>query len=585
MLRTHTCGELRKEDIGKEVILAGWVNRIRDHGGIMFIDLRDRFGITQVVLDSANQEMYSESLKLRPEYVIQVEGLVRARPQGLINPRLSTGEIEVEGKRITVLSPADLPPFEIEGKKEIDEALRLEYRYLDLRRRKMQENLILRHRAAQSIRRYLSERGFVEVETPFLTKSTPEGARDFLVPSRLNPGEFYALPQSPQLFKQMLMVAGLDRYFQIVRCFRDEDLRSDRQPEFTQVDIEMSFVDRSDVMGLVENLMVFLFREVLQRDIETPFPVLSYWEAMERYGVDKPDLRIPLVIDDLTELFGEGPFPPQKGSEIRVKSLFIPKSEAFSRKKLDTLAEEARSRNLSLSWVKGSSSQWNSPLKGKISEAIFTELFSRYPFEENALLLLVSGEKNRLVEFMGTLRWQIGKEEVRPEEFRFCWVVDFPLFEWNEEEKRWDSVHHPFTSPLPEDLPLLERDPASVRARAYDIVLNGYEIGGGSIRIHDTELQKKIFQLLNLDEQAIQEKFGFFVRALRYGCPPHGGIALGFDRLVMLMCGEESIREVIAFPKTQKGVCLLTGAPSRVEEEQLRVLGIRTVGGKLNRSV
>lgn len=577
MFRTHTCGELRKEDIGKEVILAGWVNRIRDHGGIVFIDLRDRFGMTQILLDPGNREMSTESAKIRPEYVIQVEGVVRARPEGLVNPKLPTGEIEVEVKKLKILSSAELPPFEIDGKKEIDEALRLQYRYLDLRRRKMRENLILRHRAAQSIRRYLSERGFIEVETPFLTKSTPEGARDFLVPSRLNPGEFYALPQSPQLFKQMLMIAGLDRYFQIVRCFRDEDLRSDRQPEFTQVDIEMSFVEPSDVMHLIENMMVCVFREVLGIEVEVPFPVLRYREAMEKYGVDKPDLRIPLTIDDLTEIFGEEPFPPQKGKETRVKSLFIPEGEAFSRKTLDTLAQEAREKTLSLSWIKGSREEWTSPLKGKLRESTLAELFARYRFGKNSLLLIASGEGNRVLEFMGNLRLQAGKEKVSPGDFRFCWVVDFPLLEWNEEEKRWDSVHHPFTSPLEEDLPLLEENPALVRARAYDIVLNGYEIGGGSIRIHDTGLQEKIFRLLNLDQPAIQEKFGFFVEALRYGCPPHGGIALGFDRLVMLMCGEESIREVIPFPKTQKGVCLLTGAPSKVEEEQLRTLGIRIV--------
>jgi aspartyl-tRNA synthetase len=577
VFRTHTCGELRKEDIGKEVILAGWVNRIRDHGGIVFIDLRDRFGVTQILLDPGNREMSTESAKIRPEYVIQVEGVVRARPEGLVNPKLPTGEIEVEVKKLKILSSAELPPFEIDGKKEIDEALRLQYRYLDLRRRKMRENLILRHRAAQSIRRYLSERGFIEVETPFLTKSTPEGARDFLVPSRLNPGEFYALPQSPQLFKQMLMIAGLDRYFQIVRCFRDEDLRSDRQPEFTQVDIEMSFVEPSDVMHLIENMMVCVFREVLGIEVEVPFPVLRYREAMEKYGVDKPDLRIPLTIDDLTEIFGEEPFPPQKGKETRVKSLFIPEGEAFSRKTLDTLAQEAREKTLSLSWIKGSREEWTSPLKGKLRESTLAELFARYRFGKNSLLLIASGEGNRVLEFMGNLRLQAGKEKVSPGDFRFCWVVDFPLLEWNEEEKRWDSVHHPFTSPLEEDLPLLEENPALVRARAYDIVLNGYEIGGGSIRIHDTGLQEKIFRLLNLDQPAIQEKFGFFVEALRYGCPPHGGIALGFDRLVMLMCGEESIREVIPFPKTQKGVCLLTGAPSKVEEEQLRTLGIRIV--------
>ncbi|MEN3186000.1 MAG: aspartate--tRNA ligase [Atribacterota bacterium] len=575
MLRTHTCGELRKEHIGKEVTLAGWVNRIRDHGGIVFVDLRDRFGITQIVLDSNQREIYAESLKLKPEYVIQVKGMVRARPEGLVNPKIPTGAIEVEVKALKTLSTSELLPFEIDGKKEIDEALRLRYRYLDLRRPKMRDNIILRHRAAQNIRYYLSREGFVEVETPFLTKSTPEGARDFLVPSRLNPGAFYALPQSPQLFKQMLMVAGFDRYFQIVRCFRDEDLRSDRQPEFTQIDIEMSFVDSLDVMRLTENMVAYLFKEVLGHDVEVPFPVLRYHEAMEKYGVDKPDLRIPVTIDDLTEIFQGESFPSQKDQGILVKALFFPEGEVLSRKKLDALAQEAKGKNLTLSWVKGSTTEWTSPLKGKLKESTFAELFAQYQFQKNSVLLLVSGEKDSLLEFMGNVRLQIGKESVRAGDFQFCWVVDFPLFEWNEEEKRWDSVHHPFTAPLDGDLSLLEDNPSLVRAKAYDVVLNGYEVGGGSIRIHDTNLQQKIFRLLNLNEQAIQEKFGFFVEALRYGCPPHGGIALGFDRLVMLMCGEDSIREVIPFPKTQKGVCLLTGAPSKVEEEQLKVLGIR----------
>ncbi|MCX7667527.1 MAG: aspartate--tRNA ligase, partial [Atribacterota bacterium] len=482
MLRTHTCGELRKEHIGREVTLAGWVNRVRDHGGIIFVDLRDRFGITQIILDSNNQEICAESLKLKPEYVIQVKGIVRARPEGLVNSKIPTGEIEVEVRTLRILSSSELPPFEIDGKKEIDEALRLQYRYLDLRRQKMRENIILRHQAAQSIRRYLSGEGFVEVETPFLTKSTPEGARDFLVPSRLNPGEFYALPQSPQLFKQMLMIAGLDRYFQIVRCFRDEDLRSDRQPEFTQVDIEMSFVDSLDVMHLTERMIVSLFKEVLGRDVEVPFPILPYREAMEKYGVDKPDLRIPITIDDLTEIFQGEPFPPQKEKETRVKALFFPEGETFSRKKLDVLTQEAKSKNLSLSWIKGSSTEWTSPLKGKLRESTFTVLFTQYRFQENSLLLLASGERTRLLEFMGNVRLQIGREKVRPGDFRFCWVVDFPLFEWNEEEKRWDSVHHPFTAPLEEDLPLLESNPLLVRAKAYDVVLNGYEVGGGSIR-------------------------------------------------------------------------------------------------------
>ncbi len=573
MLRTHTCGELRLRDVGKEVTLAGWVTRVRNHGGLIFIDLRDRFGITQILADGHNEEVYALASKLKSEYVIQIRGTVCKRPEGLVNPKLSTGEIEAKINELRILSSAELLPFEIESNKELDEALRLRYRYLDLRRRKTQENLVLRHRIAQSIRHYLTQHDFIEVETPFLTKSTPEGARDFLVPSRLNPGHFYALPQSPQLFKQMLMVAGFDRYFQIVRCFRDEDLRSDRQPEFTQVDIEMSFVEAQDVMSLVEDMLVGIFREILDISLPTPFPVLSYEEAMDKYGADKPDLRIPLVIDDLTDLFQKEPLVI-KGEKDPVKSLFIPQGETLSRKRLDLLAQEAKNKNLFFSWIRGSSCEYSSPLKGKIREETVKDLLLRYPFQDGSILLLAAGKRTSLLDFMADLRIQIGRETGVTDDFRFCWIVDFPLFEWNEDEKRWDSVHHPFTAPRDEDIPFLEEMPGKVRAKAYDVVLNGYEVGGGSIRIYDTRLQEQIFRLLNLSEKAIQEKFGFFVEALKYGCPPHGGIALGFDRLVMLMCREESIREVIAFPKTQKGVCLLTGAPSRVEKEQLDVLAI-----------
>lgn len=579
MLRTHTCGELRQADVGKEVTLAGWVHRMRDHGGIVFLDLRDRWGITQVVVDSKNAKAYAVASSLRPEYVVQIKGVVQKRPEGFANPRLATGEIEVHAESLEILSPSELPPFEIEGKKEVDESLRLRYRYIDLRRRRMQENLFLRHRAAQSIRRFLDSRGFIEVETPFLTKSTPEGARDFLVPSRLNPGSFYALPQSPQLFKQILMIAGFDRYFQIVRCFRDEDLRADRQPEFTQVDIEMSFVDREDVMQLVEELMQVLFAEVLGVSLTIPFPRLSYEEAMKRYGTDKPDLRFALPIEDLTPLFleeGEQFF----GGRVAVRGLFVPQDHGFSRKKLDTLAQEAKDKRLSFSWVRRTQEEFSSPLKGKISDSLFQRLVARYPFQEGSVLFLSWGEEETLQEFLGELRVRIGKDLEAKERFAFVWVLDFPLFEWSTEENRWVSVHHPFTAPFDTDLPLLDTDPARVRAKAYDLVLNGYEVGGGSIRIHRRDLQEKIFTLLSLTEDEIREKFGFFVEALQFGCPPHGGIALGFDRLVMLMCGEESIREVIAFPKTQKGVCLLTGAPSPVTREQLDILGITLQGSR-----
>lgn len=572
MLRTHTCGELRKEDAGKEVQLTGWVSRLRDHGGILFIDLRDRWGITQLVVDN-KEEIYTQASRVRPEYVIKVKGVVKERPDGLVNPRLSTGDVEIVVKDLEILSSSLLPPFEIEGNKETDESIRLRYRYLDLRRDKVQKNLILRHQVAQLIRRFLSEKEFLEVETPFLTKSTPEGARDFLVPSRLSPGHFYALPQSPQLFKQILMISGMDRYFQIVKCFRDEDLRADRQPEFTQVDIEMSFIEVEDIIQLIEAMMIYVFKESLGVAVDPPFPRLSYDEAMEKYGTDKPDLRIPWEIDDLTELLGQEITSFSRGgNNFAVKALFLPQGEDFSRKKLDVLSERAKENSLSLSWVKGGGS---SPLKNKLSEETWQGMVNKYPFGENALLLLAWGERSNLLNFMGSLRFELGEEWIKDKKpFQFCWITDFPLVDWNEEENRWDSVHHPFTSPREEDLDFLDSHPEKVKSKTYDLVLNGYEIGSGSIRIHQMDLQRRIFNLLNLKEEEIEQKFGFFIEALQYGCPPHGGIALGFDRLIMLMSGESSIREVIAFPKTQKGVCLLTGAPAPVEEKQLEILGI-----------
>ncbi|HOQ51446.1 MAG TPA: aspartate--tRNA ligase, partial [Candidatus Atribacteria bacterium] len=571
MLRTHTCGELRKEDAGKEVQLTGWVSRLRDHGGILFIDLRDRWGITQLVVDN-KEEIYTQASRVRPEYVIKVKGVVKERPEGLVNPRLSTGDVEIVVKDLEILSSSLLPPFEIEGNKETDESIRLRYRYLDLRRDKVQKNLILRHQVAQLIRRFLSEKEFLEVETPFLTKSTPEGARDFLVPSRLSPGHFYALPQSPQLFKQILMISGMDRYFQIVKCFRDEDLRADRQPEFTQVDIEMSFIEVEDIIQLIEAMMIYVFKESLGVAVDPPFPRLSYDEAMEKYGTDKPDLRIPWEIDDLTELLGQEITSFSRGgNNFAVKALFLPQGEDFSRKKLDVLSERAKENSLSLSWVKGGGS---SPLKNKLSEETWQGMVNKYPFGENALLLLAWGERSNLLNFMGSLRFELGEEWIKDKKpFQFCWITDFPLVDWNEEENRWDSVHHPFTSPREEDLDFLDSHPEKVKSKTYDLVLNGYEIGSGSIRIHQMDLQRRIFNLLNLKEEEIEQKFGFFIEALQYGCPPHGGIALGFDRLIMLMSGESSIREVIAFPKTQKGVCLLTGAPAPVEEKQLEILG------------
>jgi len=574
MLRTHNCGILRKEDIGKEVLLTGWVNRRRDHGGVIFIDLRDRWGLTQLVIDSNQQEVYQCANNVKSEFVLQAKGLVRARPEGLANPKIPTGEIEVAVSELTILSESKPLPFEIEEKNETDESLRLRYRYLDLRRTRMQKNLILRHQICQVVRRYLSERQFIEVETPFLTKSTPEGARDFLVPSRLNEGNFYALPQSPQLFKQILMIAGYDRYFQIAKCFRDEDLRADRQPEFSQVDIEMSFVEREDILELIETMMKKLFYEVLEINLETPFPRMSYDEAMNRYGCDKPDLRISCAIDDLSQLLQDAIEVGSKNDSW--KGLFFQEWKSFSRKKADLLSQMAKNAGVSLSYIKQGKQEATSPLKNKISEVAWRKLLEKYSFQEDSLLLVAWGESQKVLPFLGNLRVNLGEElNLIQNQFKFCWVLDFPLFEWNVEENRWDSMHHPFTAPCLDQLNQLDIDPSQVKAQAYDIVLNGFEIGGGSIRIHRSDLQEKIFQLLNLSEAEIQQKFGYFIEALQYGCPPHGGIALGLDRIVMLMCGESSIRETMAFPKTQKGTCLMSGAPSPVSDDQLMVLGIQ----------
>jgi len=565
---------LRKEDVGKDVCLTGWVNRRRDHGGVIFIDLRDRWGLTQLVIDSINQEIYQRANTVKNEYVLQVKGKVRLRPEGLANLKIPTGEIELEVTSLSILSEAKLLPFEIEEKNETDESLRFRYRYIDLRRKRMQNNMFLRHQVCQSVRHFLSDHQFIEVETPCLTKSTPEGARDFLVPSRLNEGFFYALPQSPQLFKQILMIAGFDRYFQIVKCFRDEDLRADRQPEFTQVDIEMSFIEREDILQLIENMMTVVFHEVLGVTVDIPFPRLSYDEAMSRYGCDKPDLRIRLTIDDLSNCFdGEPGFITREGAW---KGIFFPEWKGFSRKKADFLAQSAKETGVPLTWIKWNNNEITSPLKNKISESAWQSLVQSYPFQENSVLLVSWGDPKKVLPYLGNLRLTVGKELNSIEnQFCFCWVLDFPLFEWNQEENRWDSMHHPFTSPILDNLDRLDIDPGQVKSQAYDIVLNGFEVGGGSIRIHRSDLQEKIFRLLNLTEEEIQQKFGFFIEALQYGCPPHGGIALGLDRLIMLMAGEESIREVIAFPKTQKGTCLMTGAPSPVADDQLQILGVK----------
>lgn len=578
MRRTHYAGSLRPEHAGEEVVLEGWVNRRRDLGGLIFLDLRDREGLVQLVAHP-NSPAYPVAERVRSEWVVRAKGTVRLRPEP--NPRLATGGVEVELSSLEVLAEAKTPPFPVdagwrgEEEKEASEDLRLKYRYLDLRRRRMQENLRLRHRVIKAIWDFLDQEGFVQVETPFLTKSTPEGARDFLVPYRQEPGLFYALPQSPQLFKQMLMVAGLDRYFQIARCFRDEDLRADRQPDFTQMDLEVSFVEVEDVLTLNERLMAHVFREALGVELPLPFPRLPYAEALERYGSDKPDTRFGLELVEVGPLFRESAFSVFREAE-RVKALSAPK--ALSRKEIAELEELAkRHRAKGLAWARVEEGGFSGGV-AKFLEPVREALLEATGARPGDTLLFVAGTLRVAAEALGQVRLRLADLLALPREsFRFLWVVDFPLLEWDEERQGWTYMHHPFTSPHPEDLPLLETDPGRVRALAYDLVLNGVEVGGGSIRIHDPGLQARMFRVLGIGEEEQKEKFGFFLEALQYGTPPHGGIAWGLDRLLALMTGSPSIREVIAFPKNKEGKDPLTGAPSPVSEEQLRELGLKVI--------
>ncbi len=585
-MRSEYCGRVGRNHLGRSLSLCGWVHRRRDHGGVIFIDLRDREGLVQVVCDPDQPEIFRTADRVRGEYVIRVEGKVRERPAGTVNPDLASGEVEVLAHAIEILNPSLPPVFQLDDD-NLSETVRLENRVLDLRRPQMQKNLWLRHRTAMAARRFLDGRGFIDIETPMLTRSTPEGARDYLVPSRVHPGEFYALPQSPQLFKQMLMVAGYDRYYQIVRCFRDEDLRSDRQPEFTQIDIETSFLGQDEIMHITEELVHEVFREVLGVALPSPFPRLPYDEAMSRYGSDKPDLRVPLELTELTEVMKTVAFKvfsgPANTPGGRVAGLRVPGGAALTRSEIDGYTEFVKIYGAKgLAYIKvNDASQLNdtglqSPIVKNLSEPALKAAIERSG-AKNGDLIFFGADKAKVVnEALGALRAKIGHERgLAQAGWRPLWVLDFPMFEWDDEEKRWNAMHHPFTSPADGHEDLLESKPGEARAKAHDMVLNGWEIGGGSVRIHRADVQQKVFRALNIGADEAQAKFGFLLDALQYGAPPHGGIAFGLDRIVALMAGVDSIRDVIAFPKTQRAQCLLTQAPSPVDEKQLRELHIR----------
>ncbi|MCH6255956.1 aspartate--tRNA ligase [Puniceicoccaceae bacterium K14] len=593
MKRTHHCGQLRKDDVGKTVSLTGWIDSIRDHGGILFVDLRDREGLTQVKANPNSDDANFNDLvnSLKPESVIAIEGEVEARDEANSNDKLPTGAIEVQVTRLVVHNISETPPFPIDDEKgdKVNEDLRLSYRYLDLRRGKMQRVMKLRHLASKAVRDYLDGEGFYDVETPILFKSTPEGAREYLVPSRRDPGYFYALPQSPQQFKQMLMVSGIERYYQIARCFRDEDLRADRQMEFTQIDLELSFIDREDMYALVEGLMKNVWKEALGMDIPTPFPRMSYQDAMNRYGVDKPDTRFGLEISDFSENFKESSFKVFSGTVKNggvVKAFKAPTLANVTQGEMKSLEGIAKSLGAKgLAFIKVEGGEWKSPIVKFFSEEEKETLSKELSLEEGDIVFFAASEWEQACAILGRIRLECaellksrGVLEIPANQFNFLWVIDFPLMSYDEDEGRYVATHHPFTSPVPEDMDLLDSDPKAVRGQHYDLVLNGVELGGGSIRIHQTEIQRKVFQdVLAIPEDVVESRFGYMLEAFKYGAPPHGGIAFGLDRLVAVLAGTPSIRDVIAFPKTQKGQCLMTNSPSMVTDRQLKELHIETL--------